>query len=158
MEAPIFWPPDGKSQLMGKDPDVGKDPGQEEKGVTEDEMVGWHHQFNGCELGKTPGDGDGQGGLVCCSPWGHKELNMTWQLNNGNNNKATNRDWRLLQLLIVISLQVLARGCLAANDLEAESSGVSSFTIFQPVCGSLVRSSHKRCCLGKHLKLHLRKF
>ena len=60
--------------------------------MTEDEMVGWHHRFNGCELGQTSGDGGEQGGLVCCSPWGHKELNKIWQLNNGNNNKAKNRD------------------------------------------------------------------
>ena len=55
--------------LIGKDPDVGKDWGQEEKGVTEDEMVGWHHWFSGRELGQTPGDGEGQGDLACCSPW-----------------------------------------------------------------------------------------
>ena len=57
---------------MGKDPDVGKDRGQEEKGVTEDEMVGWHHQLNGHEFEHTLGNSEGQGRLVCCSPWGHK--------------------------------------------------------------------------------------
>ena len=62
---------------MGKDPDVGKDRGQEEKGVTEDEMVGWHHQLNGHEFEQVPEDGEGQGSLVCCSPWGHKELDTT---------------------------------------------------------------------------------
>ena len=67
-----------KSQLIGKDPDTGKDRRQKEKRVTEDEMVGWHRQFNGHELGQTPGDGEGQGGLACCSPWGCKELDMTW--------------------------------------------------------------------------------
>ena len=72
----ILWPPDANSQLFGKDPDAGKDWRQEEKRVTEDEMVGWHHQFNGNELGKTPGDGEGQGGLVCCSPWGSQS--WTW--------------------------------------------------------------------------------
>ena len=72
-EAPILWPPDAKSWLTGKDPDAGKDWGQEEKGMTEDKMVGWHHWLNGHEFGWTPGVGDGQAGLACCSPWGHKE-------------------------------------------------------------------------------------
>ena len=67
-ETPILWPPDVKSQLNGKDPDAGKDGGQEEKGTTEDEMVGWHHQLNGHEFEQAPGDGEGQGGLVCCRP------------------------------------------------------------------------------------------
>ena len=82
-EAPTLWPPDGKSCLIGKYPDVGKDWGQEEKGATEDEMVGWHHQLNGHESDLTPGDSEGQGSLwVCCSPWGHKELDTTEWLNN----------------------------------------------------------------------------
>ena len=76
-EAPIFWPPDAKSQLTGKDPDAGKDWRQEEKGATRYEMVGWHHQFNGHEFESTPGDIEGQGSLVCCSSWGRKESNMT---------------------------------------------------------------------------------
>ena len=80
-EAPILLPPDGKSQFTGKDPDAGKDWGQEEKGTTEDEMVGWHHWLNGLEFGQTPGVGDGQGSLACCSPWSHKELNITELLN-----------------------------------------------------------------------------
>ena len=80
-EAPILWPPDAKNWLIGKDPDAGKDWKQEEKGMTEDEMVGWYHQLNGHEFEQAPGICDGQGTLVCCSPWGHKELNMTEQLN-----------------------------------------------------------------------------
>ena len=69
-ETPILWPPDAKSRLIGKDPDVGKDCGQEEKGMTEDEMVGWHHRHNGHEFEQALGIGDGQGSLACCSPWG----------------------------------------------------------------------------------------
>ena len=76
-EAPIFWPPDAKSQLIGKDSDAGEDWGQEEKGVTEDEMLGWHHQLNKHEFEQTPGDCEGQGSLECSSPWGCKESNMT---------------------------------------------------------------------------------
>ena len=75
-ETPIIWLPDDKSQLIRKDPDSGKDWRQKEKGMTEDEMVGWHHQLNGHEFGWTLGVGDGQGGLTCLSSWGHKEL--TW--------------------------------------------------------------------------------
>ena len=67
-EAPILWPPGAKSQLIGKDPDAGKDWGWEEKGVIEDEMVGWHHWLNGHEFEQTFGDGEGQGSLMNCSP------------------------------------------------------------------------------------------
>ena len=80
-ETPILWPPDVKSWLFGKDPDAGKDWGQEEKGMTEDEMVGWHHWPNGHGFGWTPGVGDGQGGLACCSSWGRKESDTTEWMN-----------------------------------------------------------------------------
>ena len=76
-ETPILWPPDAKSSLVGKDPDAGRDWGQEEKGTTEDEMAGWHHRLDGHEFERTPGVGDGQGGLECCSSWGCKEWDMT---------------------------------------------------------------------------------
>ena len=68
-ETPILWPTDVKSWLIWKDPDAGKDWGQEGKGTTEDEMVGWHHRLNGHVFGWTPGIGDGQGGLACCGSW-----------------------------------------------------------------------------------------
>ena len=70
-----------KSLLIGKDSDAGRDWGQEEKGMTEDEMAGWHHWLDGRESQWTPGVGDGQGGLACCNSWGHKESDMTEQLN-----------------------------------------------------------------------------
>ena len=76
-ETPILPPPDVKSLLIGKDPDGGKDRRQEEKGMTEDEMVGWHHRLNGHGFGWTLRVSDGQGGLACCSSWGHKELDTT---------------------------------------------------------------------------------
>ena len=69
-EAPVLWLPDAKSWLIGKDPDAGKDGRQKEKRVAEDEMVGYHHWFNGHKLGKTMRDSEAQGGLVCCSSWG----------------------------------------------------------------------------------------
>ena len=87
-ETPMLWPPDSKNWLIGKDPDAGKDQRKEEKGMTEDEMVGCHHRLNGDEFEQAPGVGDGQGSLVCCSPWGHRvghdwvtELNglLSWQ-------------------------------------------------------------------------------
>ena len=70
-------PPDAKSQFTEKDPDTGKDGGQEEKGMTEDEIVGWHHWLNGNEFEQTLGDSKGQGIPACYSSWGHKELDMT---------------------------------------------------------------------------------
>ena len=101
-ETPILWPPDVKSWLIWKDSDAEKDWGQEEKGMTEDEMVGWHHRLNGHGLGWTPGVGDGQGGLACCGSWGHKESDMTEWLN------WTELNWRLLlnsgQVFLAFSL------------------------------------------------------
>ena len=73
-----------KGILTGKDPDAGKERRQEEKGTTEDEMVGWHHRLDGREFEQAPGDSEGQGSLACCSPWGHKESDTTGQLNNRN--------------------------------------------------------------------------
>ena len=80
-ETPILWPPDVKNWLIGKDPDVGKDWRQEEKGITEDEMVEWHHRLDGHEFESTPGVGDGQEGLACGDSWGCKESATTEQLN-----------------------------------------------------------------------------
>ena len=77
VEASILWPPDAKNWLSGKDPDAGKDWRQQEKGTTEDEMVGWHHQLNGHEFEQVLGVGDGQGSLVWCSPCSCKELDTT---------------------------------------------------------------------------------
>ena len=77
--------------LIGKDPDAGRDWGQEEKGTTEDEMAGWHHWLDGRESGWTPGVGEGQGGLACCDSWGHKESDTTERLNwTELNNKKEN--------------------------------------------------------------------
>ena len=88
-EALILWPPDAKNWLIGKDPDAGKDWRQKEKGMTEDEMVGWHQQLDGHEFEQAPGVGDGQGGLACCSVWGH---NQTW-LNDWTELKHKTIQW-----------------------------------------------------------------
>ena len=104
-DAPILWPLAAKSQLSRKDPNAGKDWRQEEKGMTEDKMVGWHHWINRQEFGQPLGDGEGQGSQVCCSPWSRKELEMTERLN-----KADGGDWNpaeLFQILKDDSVNVL---------------------------------------------------
>ena len=80
-ETPVLWPPHAKSWLIGKDSDAGRDWGQEEKGMIEDEMAGWHHRLDGHEFEWTPGVGDGQGGLACCNSWGCKDSDTTKRLN-----------------------------------------------------------------------------
>ena len=80
-ETLVLWPPHAKSWLIGKDSDAGRDWGQEEKGMTEDEVTGWHHRPDGREFEWTLGDGDGQRGLVCYDSWGHKQSDMTERLN-----------------------------------------------------------------------------
>ena len=80
-ETPILCPPDAKNWLIWKDPDAGKDWRREEKGMIENELVGWHHWLDGHEFEEAPGVGDGQGSLGCCSSWGRKELDMTDRLN-----------------------------------------------------------------------------
>ena len=83
-EAPTLWPPDAKNQLTGKDPDAGKDWRQEEKGMTGNEMVEWHHRLDGHEFEQTPGDGEWQGSLAYCNQQGHKKSDTTEQMNNNN--------------------------------------------------------------------------
>ena len=97
-EALILWPPDAKSWLFGKDPDAGKDWRQKNR-VTGNKMVGWHHQLSGHEFEQTPGDSEGQGSLVCCSPWGHKESDTTQQLKN---NKGTAAAAKSLQSCLTL--------------------------------------------------------
>ena len=97
VETPVLWPPHAKSWLIGKDPDAGRDWGQEEKGMIEDEMAGWRHQLNGHEFGWTPGDGDGQGGLACCDSWDHKESDTTERLNWLN---WTEKTWEVCTLFV----------------------------------------------------------
>ena len=97
-ETPILWPPDVKNWLIWKDPDAGKDWRREEKGMTENEMVGWHHQLNGHEFEQPPGVDEGQGSLACCSPWVTKS--QTWlsdwtELIDGK--KWGKKRWRSLQ-------------------------------------------------------------
>ena len=108
-EAPILWPPEAKNWLIGKDLDSGKDWRQEEKGMTEDEMVGWHHWLNGYEFEKALGVGDRQGSLVCFSPFGCKELDMTEQLNGltGANNRSCRCLWSNNEVQSSFTLELL---------------------------------------------------
>ena len=100
-EGLILWPPDvknwfirkdpdAKNWLIGKAPDAGKDLRWEEKGTRENEMVGWHHLLNRHEFEQVLGDDEGQGGLVCCSPWNHKESEMIWCLSNNRSKNTVN--------------------------------------------------------------------
>ena len=104
-ETPVLWPPHATSWLIGKDPDAGRDWGQEEKGKTEDEMAGWHHWLDGREFEWTPG-GDGQGGLACCNSWGRKESETTERLN-----------WTLIQVSSVSFLNLIAHFFLFLNNI-----------------------------------------
>ena len=97
-ETPVLWPPHAKSWLIGRDSVAGRGWGQEEKGMTEDEMGGWHHWLDGPEFEWTPGVGDGHRGLVCCDSWGRKELDTTEQLN-----------WTELNSIIQLKMFILAR-------------------------------------------------
>ena len=131
VEALMLWPPDGKSQFTGKNPDSGKDWGQEEKGTTEDEMVGWHHQLNGHEFDQTLGNSEGQGSLACCSPWSHKDLNTTWQLNNNDNTC-----WSFVLEGNHWSYQNLGSLCINAKNrdtLLGEISTTSDIMMIQPL-------------------------
>ena len=92
-ETPILWPPDAKSWLILKNPYAWKDWGQEEKGTTEDEMIGRHHWFNGLAFEQTLGDSEGQWNLTCCSPWSHKESDTTEGLNNCNSVSLRHTSW-----------------------------------------------------------------
>ena len=108
-ETPILWPPHAKSWLIGKEPDAGRDWGQEEKGTTEDEMAGWHHRLDGHGFEYTPGVGDGQGGLACCDSWGHKSLDMTetelnWSFKKIKKEVSRKRRNRWTQPLTVLEL------------------------------------------------------
>ena len=109
-ETPVLWPPHVTCWLIGKDSDAGTDWGQEEKGPTEDEMAGWHYWLNGREFRWTPGVGDGRGGLACCDSWGHKESEMTEQVNWTNclletNNK--NNKWVIMETKCRIRVKII---------------------------------------------------
>ena len=108
-ETPILWPPDEKNWLIGKDPDAGKDSGQEEKGTTEDEMVGRHHQLNGHEFEPALGDSEGPRSLACCSSWGCKESDTTERLKKNNKTILLRLLWTRIKLWKIFSLETGAK-------------------------------------------------
>ena len=119
LEAPVLWPPNVKSQLIEKDPDAGKDWRQEEKGTTEDEMVEWHHWFNGYEFEQTPGDVEPQGILVCCIPWSHKSWTRLSDLttNSGFKQRFYREAIHLKEFLLFINCMTFDR-LLKLNSLH----------------------------------------
>ena len=143
-EAPILWPPDAKYWFIGKDPDAEKDWRQEEKGMVEGEMVGWHHWLNGHESEQTLGDSEGKGSLGCCSPWGRKESDMTEQLNN-NKVSLTNKCSRKQGFYDPTLINIM---------LNRVSVVFSLFLIAHlPICFLFIHSSNINWCL---LALHVR--
>ena len=133
-------------RLIGKDPDAGEDWSQEEKGTTEEEIVGWHHRLNGHEFGQAPGDGEGQGSLACCSPWGHKESDTIMWLNNNKANMCITLGF-LNSSLVVLSLP---------HPASAGSSILAIFDLYPGVwCSSpilanndIMSSSRIQLCLN----------
>ena len=126
-EAPILWPPKAKSWLIDKEPDAGKDWRQEEKGVTEDEIIGWHHWLDGHEFEQTLGDSEGQGSLVCCSLWGCKESDTTEQVSI-----HVNTIIRLITQVRVISVLAVLTFC-AGEFFVMHCRMFSSILSIQPV-------------------------
>ena len=107
-EVPILWPHDAKSWLIRKDTDAGQDGRQEEKGMTEDKMVGWHHRLNGHECEQAPGEGEGPGSLACCSSWGRTELDTTDQLSKQHTIPLLCILWSILLLYNLFSHSVVS--------------------------------------------------
>ena len=116
-ESPVLWPPHVKSWLIGKDSDAGRAWGKEEKGMTEDEMAGWHHWLDGRESEWTPGVDDGQGGLVCCDSWGRKESATTERLNWTESYKTTGCEWSLYSQSQSCQTSVSALRCVSLPEM-----------------------------------------
>ena len=115
-ETLVLWPPHAKSWLIGKDSDARRDWGQEEKGMTEDEMAGWHHRLNGCDFEWTLGVGDGQGGLACCNSWGRKELDMTERLNWTELWFTNNTGWQNTYIHVCVCIYIFVYQMQNKND------------------------------------------
>ena len=138
-ETAIHWPPDAKNLLIGKDPDAGKDWGQE-KGMAEDEMVGWHHRLHGHEFEQAPGVNDSQGSLACCNPWGHKELDTTESLNWTENRQEWQIAFSFLAQRIYCLQDLLLR--VWASEWKKESEVIQSCpTLCNPTDCNLPGSS-----------------
>ena len=146
VETPILWPPDAKNWLIWKDPDAGKDWGQEEKGMTEVEMVGWHHRLDGYEFEQALGAGDGQGCLACCNPWGRKESDTTEQLNWTEHWIATLCKFSVYNIIFILlyTLQFLVL-TFSQVSTYSQSSGYSICTDLCHICGLTCILSYVPC-------------
>ena len=165
-EAPILWPPDAKNQLIRQDLDAGKGWGQEEKGTTEDDMVGWHHRLNGHEFEQALGVGEGQGSLAWCSSWGRKEMDMTELLNSKNHvygDKSVVFLWPIILLswsphpyLVCFRVLLSCVHLLAKTDSCMRVSGklAEHRMVQDPLPWG---SSLHTCSLGESISLTLRK-
>ena len=122
-EAPILWPPDAKGQLTGKDSDAGKDGRQEDKGTTEDEIVGWHQPLSGHEFEQTPRDSEGWRSLVCCCPTGRKRSDTTEWLNNNNSFKSLVGVG--LEVVLSVNCQLTGKDPHAGEDWRQEEKGTT---------------------------------
>ena len=139
-ETPVFWPPDTKSWHNGKDPDAGKDWGQE-KGMTEDERVGWHHRLDGHEFEQAQGDGEGQGGLACCIPWGRR----------------VTQDLRTEQHTHSCSLIQWALKCTTLTQMQSYLHTVSAHTHIA-MCTDTFTSTHLHSWPHAHTHIHTHTF
>ena len=146
-EIPILWLPDVKNWLIWKASDAGKDWRQEEKGTTEDEMVGWHHQLDGHEFEQAPGVGDGQGSLACCRPWGRKELDTTESLHWTERGCSA---WgQLLQQLLVPRATHLSWLCADEYLCQVVPAGTSGSQVILASFFGLVGSEGSWPCVGQ---------
>ena len=121
VETLILWPPDVKSRLTRKDPDAGKD-WRQKKGMTEDEMVWWHHWFNGYEFGQAAGDGEGQGSLECYSPWGHTESDTTEATQQQQQSRLWFSQWSCMDVRVGLWRKLSAKKLMLLNCSVGEDS------------------------------------
>ena len=143
-ETPILWLPDVKSQLVGKDPDAGKDWRWEEKGMTEDEMVGWHHWLNGHEFEQVPVDGEEEGGLACCSPWSCKKSDM---------NEWLKANWMSSTYLLFVNIQNLFSNIIM--QLERSTINViKSISLLKFV--EYIKERTAKLCIPLSMRLYLK--
>ena len=158
-ETPILWPPAVKNWLIEKDPGAGKDWRQEEKGTTEDEMVGCHPWLNGHEFEEAPGVGDGQGSLTCCSPWGRKELDTTewlkWLTDCSIYKVKTNKRWRIRNLRV--SDLNKSHSCFKEIVLEQLNSHMGKKNETRPLSHAIYKINLK-CIIDLNIKAKTVKF
>ena len=141
-ETPILWPHHVKSWLIGKDPDTGRDSGQEEKGTTEDEMAGWHYRLDRHEFEWTPEVGDEQGGLVCCSPCGHKESRHNWATELNWTESLSSNSPNLHINLVMIKYNITTFLLCAVSEMVITAMLSAGHTSENFTCTDILNSNH----------------